>query len=89
MYASTASRELAREGMFGGEDDVGDAEHGVAPRRVHADGVAALAVEIDLAADRLPDPIALHVLRLVGPVEGVEPREELLGVLRDLEEPLR
>ena len=39
-------------------------------------------------AFRLADPVALHLLDALGPVERVEPLEEALGVGGDLEHPL-
>jgi hypothetical protein len=46
--------------------------------------------EIETQAFRLADPVALHSAHLVGPaVQAVQCRQQLVGVLADLEEPLR
>jgi hypothetical protein len=65
----------AEEGVgAGGEDDEG--------------GAGPLHLEGDLGAFGLADPVALHLLDAVGPVEAVEVFEEAIAVGGDLEHPL-
>ena len=46
--------------------------------------------EADHQAFRAPDPVALHQAHLFRPaVEAVEARQQIVGIVRDLEEPLR
>ena len=80
-------RDLRHQRMLRREDHVGRAEQRVRPRREHADRFAADG-EIDFRAFALADPVALHFLDALGPVEAVEVRQQPLGVRGDLEHPL-
>ncbi|MNS52788.1 hypothetical protein D3C72_855150 [compost metagenome] len=81
--------DLVDERVLGGQNRVGRAEE-----RVRAGGEDREAVlgagdlEGHLGAFRAADPVALHLLDVLGPVEVVEAVEELLGVGGDLEDPL-
>ena len=76
--------------MFGGQGNEGGAVNGVLAGGEH--GEVALPVyerEADLGADGFADPVALHGEHLVRPTpELVASRQQVLGVLRDAEEPL-
>ena len=84
--------QLQRHGMLGRQG-----KEGGAVDRVLAggeDGEVALPVhqrKAYLGADGLADPVALHGEHLVGPPahEFVARRQQILGVVRDTEEPLR
>ena len=82
--------DLLDERMFGRECDKGHAEHGVGTRRVDGD----LRIErgrgqAEFKALTASDPVGLHRLDALGPArEFVEIGEELIGIVRDLEEPL-
>ena len=45
-------------------------------------------MERDLSAHRAPDPVALHRLDVLGPVDRVQVGEQAVGVVGDAEEPL-
>ena len=75
--------------MLGGEDDVGHAEDRVDPGGEDADlRVGALDGDVELDALGPADPVALHDLDPLRPVDRVEVVEELLGVVGDAEHPL-
>ena len=82
--------ELGDERVLGREHRVGHAEARVRARREDFD------LEVRPALDRhaelgtigATDPVALHRLHALGPVEAVEGVEQLVGVLGDAEEPL-
>ena len=87
--------------VFGRENHVRRAEKRVATGRVDGYQIGRLFglfdcsivtaeadPEVDERTGRLADPVALHLLDAVGPVERVEILEETLGVLGDLEHPL-
>ena len=87
--------------VFGRENHVRRAEKRVATGRVDGYQIGRLFglfdcsivtaeadPEVDKRTGRLADPVALHLLDAVGPVERVEILEETLGVLGDLEHPL-
>ena len=93
--ASTAARcvvggQLVDERMLGGHDGVGHAEAGVGAggEDPHRQVGAALHGEVELGTLGTPDPVALHELGPLGPLEVVEGLEQLVGVLGDAEEPL-
>jgi hypothetical protein len=90
LGAAVVGGERWHELVLGREHDVGHAKARVGARREHGDdGVRhALYRDLELGALGPADPIALHRLHAVGPVERVEVVEELVGVLGDLEEPL-
>ncbi len=82
--------------MLGSDDGVGHAEGGVRPGREDPDGQRGTAVaavppldaEVELGSLRAPDPVPLHGLDPLGPFEGLEVGQELVGVVGDPEEPL-
>ncbi len=76
--------------MLGREDHVGRAEQRVGPGREDLDlrALVLLHREDDVRPHAAPDPVALHELDRVGPVEEVEIREQPVRVRRDREDPL-
>ena len=82
--------ELGHERVLGREHGVGHAEAGVRARREDLDLDAGPAGDChaELSAFGATDPVALHRLDALGPVEAVEGIQQLLGVLGDAEEPL-
>ena len=75
--------------MLGRQHEERRAEQRVRPRR--EDGVVdaeLLAAERDLGALGAPDPVALHPLDVLGPLDRVEVGEQAVGVVGDAEEPL-
>ena len=81
-------RERFHERVLRREHQVGRAEHGVGPRREHADLLAARRLEHELGALAPPDPVALQRPGGLRPIEPVEIREQAFGVPGDREEPL-
>ena len=84
---------LRHEAVLGREHHVGGAEERVAAGGVDGDllgggSAAAQDAEIHQRARGLADPVALHLLDALGPVERVEPREQALRVGGDLQHPL-
>jgi hypothetical protein len=76
--------------MLRREHGVGHAEGGVGPRGEHADPEVGAAGhrQLELRALALADPVALHDHHALGPAgQPVAPRQQLLGVVGDLEEP--
>ena len=87
-----AGGELRREIAVGGDDEERRAVQGVGARREHRDGaLAAFDLEVDVGADGAADPVALHPDDLLRPeaLELVEVVEQAVGVVGDLEVPLR
>ena len=82
--------ELADQGVLGRHDGIRHAEAGVGPggEDPHGDVGLALDGEVELGALGAADPVALHRLGPLGPLEVVEGVQELVGVLGDAEEPL-
>ena len=84
-----AGREAEHVGVLGGEHEKGGAEE-----RVRAGGEhrivdpQLLAAEGHLGALGAPDPVALHRLHVLGPVDFLEVVEQAVGVVGDPEEPL-
>ena len=75
--------------MFGGKHHVRRTEESVAASREDGDIlVIARNTEIDEGAGGFPDPVALHLLDALRPVEVIEILEKPLGIFRDLEHPL-
>ncbi len=75
--------------MLRRQHHVGGAEERVGPRREHRERVvAALEPEVDLGALAAPDPVGLHELDLLGPVDGPEVVQQALRVVGDAEVPL-
>ena len=89
--AVLSRRELVDERVLGGEDEIADAKHGVGSRGEDADAIdlAGRLVERegDFSALGAADPVALHQLDRLGPVDRGEV-EQLIGVVGDAEEPL-
>lgn len=75
--------------MFGGENDIGNAENRIHTGRENFEFVAAFTFEFNFAANRFSDPVALHQLCLFRPVYLVKTLQKLFGILRDFKEPLR
>ena len=75
--------------MLGGHHEEGRSEEGVGAGR--EDGIVDvqfLAPEGDLGALAAADPVALHRLDVLGPVDPVEVAEQPLGVVGDPQQPL-
>ena len=89
-------RQLVEARMLGRQDRVRDAEPGVGTGREHLDrgnvgAGPALAIrdrKTEFGALRAPDPVSLHVLDALGPVDAGGVVEEALSVGGDAEEPL-
>ena len=76
-------------GMFGGHHEEGRAEQGVrASREDRVVDPESTTVERDLRAGAAPDPVALHRLDVLRPVDRIEIVQQPVGVVGDLEEPL-
>jgi hypothetical protein len=86
-----ALRGLLRERMLGGDGEIGHAHERVRARREHGQRFAfAFDGELDFEAFGAADPVALHRLDGIRPArQRVEAVEQFLGVVGDLEEPLR
>ena len=84
-------RRLVGERMLGRDRHEGHAHHGVRPGGVDRQGIAAAGdAELHLDALGTADPVALHGAHLLRPaVEHVQAGEQFLGVVGDLQEPLR
>ena len=75
--------------VFGGQHHEGGAEQGVRTRGENLDPLAAGGLgEDDPGALGTPDPVALHRLDLVGPVQFAEVGKQPLGVGGDAQHPL-
>ncbi len=82
-------RHLGHQRVLGGEDAVGGAKEGVGTGREDREVlVAAVDPEDHVGAVALADPVALHLLDALRPVDQIEVVEQALGVLGDLEHPL-
>ena len=84
-----SGRETQHVRVLGGHHEERRAEQRVRPRREH--GVVdpeLLAAEDHLGALGAPDPVALHRLDVLGPVDRVEIVKQPLGVVGDPQEPL-
>jgi hypothetical protein len=83
---------LLGQGMLGGDGHVGDAEQGVGAGGEHLEDILAVLValvqgKMDLDAEALADPVALHGLHPLGPAgQVVEFVQQLVGVGGDAEE---
>ena len=73
--------------MVGREDHERGPEQGVGSRREHRDRTGGR-VEVDARSGRPSDPVALHRLQGVGPVEPVEVVDQSVGIRRDAHHPL-
>ena len=75
--------------MLGRHHEEGRAEQRVgAGREDRVVDAELAAAEVDLGAVAAADPVALHRLDVLGPVDRVEVVEQPVGVVGDLEEPL-
>ena len=75
--------------VLGGEHEEGRAEECVGPRREdRVFGPQLVAAEDDLGPFGAADPVALHRLDVLRPVDLVQIFEQAVGVIGDLEEPL-
>ena len=82
-------RELVDQRVLRRQHHVGGAEQRVGARREHREHVvAALQAEVDLGALAATDPVGLHELDLLGPVDGPEVVQQALRVVGDAEVPL-
>ena len=82
-------RQGAGKGMLRGKDHEGRAVQGVGSGGVDRDLlIAAVHREIHLCAVGLADPVGLHLLDLLGPVEGIQIVQETVRILRDAQHPL-
>ena len=87
--------QLVDQRVLGGQHGVGHAEAGVGPGGEHPEGQPvrpssrrARDHQVELGPLGAADPVALHGLDPVGPLEVVEGVEQLVGVGGDAEEPL-
>ena len=75
--------------VFGREHQVGGAERGVRARGEHADRpLAPDEREYHLGTLAAADPVALHLLRALRPIQVIQPAEQRFGVFRDAQHPL-
>ena len=79
--------QLGHQRMLGGEHHERGAEQRVGAGGEHGDRPGR-GVEVDARAGRPADPVALHRLQRVRPVEPVEVLEQAVGVRRDAHHPL-
>ena len=85
----TPGDQFLDQGVLGGQHGVGHAEARVGSRGEDLElVVGALHLHPELGALTAADPVALHRLEPLGPIQPVEVVEQLLGVVGDLEEPL-
>ena len=81
--------ELEHVGVLGGHHEERGAEQRVRPGGEHrVVDPKLLAAEHDLGALAAPDPVALHRLDVLGPVDRGQVVEQAVGVVGDAEEPL-
>ena len=75
--------------MFRRENYVRCTKEGVRPGCVYGDPVTrSIYLKIDFRAFTFSDPVSLHLLERLGPIEQVEILKESLGVGGNLEHPL-
>ena len=90
--SGSASATSCWPGRVRGHDEERRAVERVGARREHRHGLGAtLDLEVDVGTDRAADPVALHLDDLLRPeaLELVEVIEQTVGVVGDLEVPLR
>ena len=87
--------ELVDQRMFGSQHHVRGAEEGVGSRGEDVDSHLAIGLcrhtrygELHLGAARTSNPVALHGLDLLGPVQHLEVVEQTVGVRGDAHHPL-
>ena len=82
--------DALRDRVIGGDGHKAGAEDRVRPGRVDLDRTLEVAArERELQTLRLADPVLLHQLDLLGPVlKAIQPFQQFLGEVGDLEEPL-
>ncbi len=73
--------------VLGGQRHVGGTEQRVRTRGEHLDAVA-VRIELHLGTVRAPDPVALHGLDLLRPVQVLEVVDQAVGVRGDAHHPL-
>ncbi len=82
--------DLAYQRVLGGQHDIGHAEGGVGPGGEHVDGQTVL--PLDGQREGRPfgtaDPVALHGLDPLGPLQVVQGIQQFVGIGGDAEEPL-
>ena len=86
--ALLSAGHLAHQPMFGGEDHKGCAPECVGPGGEDLDGVACRGVEGHFGPVAAPDPIGLHRLDPLRPLDLFHVVEQLLRVVRNAEFPL-
>ena len=88
------SREFRHHGMFRSHHHVGRTEQRIATGRVDAEvlvGRLAFGIgdgEIHFGTEALANPVLLHVLHALGPVELVEALQQAVAIQRNAHEPL-
>src|SRR5690625_976475 len=87
LFTPLFAGEFPDQWMLRCEHHEGGAPQGVRSRREHGDLVALLALEHHLGAFGAANPVGLHRLHALRPVEAFEV-EELVGVIGDLQVPL-
>jgi hypothetical protein len=89
VFTVLVGRNLVEQLVLGRQHHVGGAEEGVGPRGVDLQRVVrAHKVEVDVRPLRPADPVALHLLRALRPVQVLQPLQQPIGVLGDLQHPL-
>ncbi len=84
-----AGRHLLRQRMLGGHRHVGGAVQRVRARGEYLQRPVTGHLEAQFHAHRAADPVALHGLDRLRPVQAVQVRQQLVGIGRDAQEPLR
>ncbi len=82
-------RHLLRQRMLGRDRHVGGAVQRVRARGEHLERAVARHLEGQLHAHRAADPVALHGLDRLRPFQTIKIGQQLVGVSRDAQEPLR
>ena len=90
--ALLCDRKFFDHRMLGRDNYVAHAEQRIGARRKYRYLLRAVGpdyLEVDLAADGLTYPVALHRLGLFGPIEPVQPVQQFFRIVGYLKEPLR
>ena len=83
LQVGVARRCALRERVLGGDRHVGDAVQRIGTRRVDAQRLGILDLELELEALGAADPVGLHQLHALGPTgQRVERPEQFLRVIR-------
>ena len=85
---------LLGQRMASGHGHVGDAHQRIGAGGVHRQRLAGATIgsfdiEAQLDATGFANPVALHGLDLLGPLDVIQIRQQLIGVVGDLQEPQR